>query len=197
MRIILAFHTTNYNQSLEILIEVLENPVFKSLPQSFKDRWRLFEGYVHFFIQIGAIDVDQYQSNKIKLFSLKRFLGNKPTHSEQNKDVNIPMLIAQILFLLQQKEYDQIIDRVDALNVYTYRYLRKDDTFRSHCFIKLLLTLPKNSFHKNRVKQRSEKLYNRLKAFPYEISNYGDEIEIVPYEHLWEQVVSMLENKLY
>ncbi len=66
--------------------------------------------------------------------------------------------LLQILFLLTDHKYGQIIDRIDALNQYTYRYLRKDETFRSNCFIKMLVLMTKADFHPIRTNTYTEDL---------------------------------------
>ncbi len=91
----------------------------------------------------------------------------------------------------------KVIDRVESLNLYCYRYLRKDDTYRSNCFIKMLLQLPKANFHREAVVRKTEKLYNKLIENPSNLSMQASEIEIMPYEMLWEYVLDSLDNKIH
>ena len=117
--------------------------------------------------------------------------------SMDKKGVNIPILIIQLLFLLQRKEHGKFIDKCEALNAYSYRHLKKDDTFRSNCFIKMLLLLPKCNFHRIAVERKSKLLRAKLASVPLEIARQSAEIEIVPYEDLWGIVMDMLEAKFY
>jgi len=81
---------------------------------------------------------------------------------------------------------------MESLNVYCHRYLRKDDTFRSNCFIKMLIVLPNAHFNKIAAIRKTEKLRNRLAEQPLETANQSSELEIIPYELLWELVLEIL-----
>ena len=61
----------------------------------------------------------------------------------------------------------------------------------------MLLQIPLSSFHKAGVERRSKKYYDKLLATPIDIANQAHEIEIIPYEYLWEFVMESLETKTY
>ena len=104
--------------------------------------------------------------------------------------MNINILILQIIFLVMNKKYSTIIDRIDALKRYTTRYLKKNDTFRSNCFIKMLVLLPEAHFHPIRMEARTKELFKKLQTVPPDVT--GD-VEVVPYETLWECVLELLD----
>jgi hypothetical protein len=95
--------------------------------------------------------------------------------------------------MIHKKEYDQAIDRIEAIEKYVTRYLRKDDTFRSNCFIRMLLQIPASGFHQAGVIRRAKKYQNKLEECPLEMAGQNYEIEIIPYETLWKMVVQSLE----
>ena len=101
----------------------------------------------------------------------------------------------QILFLIQQKRYGEVSDRTEALNAYCYRYLRRDDTFRSNCFIKMLMVLPKAQFHKAGVMRQADKYYQQLLKSNEIRNTKSSDIEPIPYEALWQLVLDMLDNR--
>jgi hypothetical protein len=61
----------------------------------------------------------------------------------------------------------------------------------------MLLLLPKCNFHRVAVARKSKVLVAKLQSVPLEIARQSAEIEIVPYEDLWEIVMDMLEAKFY
>ena len=77
--------------------------------------------------------------------------------------------------------------------MYCHRYLKKDDTFRSNCFIKMLLTLPRSNFNRIAVERNAKKFFDRLKSVPLEKANQAEDLEIIPYDDLWEMVLDMLD----
>lgn len=157
------------------------------------ERWRIYEGYTFFFISNKQIKPDH--NNPLKKFRITKFVNELPIYAKDKRGVNISIILIQILFLLEQKRFGDIIDRMESLKTYVHRYLRQDDTFRSNCFIKMLLTLPECSFHKKAVIRKSEKNFQKLIEKPLNMANQIAEIEIVPYEMLWEFVLESLDEK--
>jgi hypothetical protein len=86
---------------------------------------------------------------------------------------------------------------MEALKAYAYRYLRRDDTFRSNCFIKMLLQLPKNNFHRAAVLRKADKYWQKLQSVPINQANQGSDMEIIPYETLWRFVVDSLDDQFH
>lgn len=191
---ILSFHTKKYQEAYETYNKVVNNKKFNKLSKNRIENWRIYEAYIHYFIKIGEIPTESVST---KEFKLAKFLNNVPTFSKDKRGMNIPILIIQVLFLLQRKEYGKVIDLVEALKSYCYRYLRDDETFRSNCFIKMLLQLPISSFHREGVKRKTDKYLQKLQDSPLDLANQLSEIEIVPYEVLWDYVMQNLDNKFH
>ena len=192
---ILFFHYQKFNKAFEIYQQATTNNKYKKLPPSYSEPWRIHEAFIFYFIRIGKIDVSNQK--KLKTFRINKFLNEMPTYSKDKYGINITILILHVLFLLLDGRYGEIIDRMESLNTYTHRYLRKDHTFRSNCFIKMLLQLPAASFHKEAVIRKAKKFKDKLESVPLEEANQSVEIEIVPYEMLWEFVLDSLDNKFH
>lgn len=193
LHLTLAFHSKEYEEAYTILYEAISHHKFNSLRASIKERWLIHKSYIHFLIYIEKI------SNKgdAKNFRLGKFLNSVPTYSKDKRGLNIPILIVQILFMIVKKDYDQSIDRFDAIKKYCSRYLRSDDNLRSNCFINMLLKIPISDFHKAGVERRAQKYFNKLLDNPIDISNQAVEIEVIPYEDLWEIVMESLDRKFH
>lgn len=193
LNLMLAMHTKQYQKAYEIFGEVIHHGRFRFLPAAIKETWKIFSAYIHYLIYLNKINPaegDEY-FNK---FRLGRFLNEVPIFSKDKKGMNIPVLIIQILFMILQKKYDTAIDRIESIEKYCSRYLKKGDTYRSNCLIKLLLLIPQCSFHKTAVMRKSKKYLKKLQEVPLEVANQTHEIEIIPFEDLWEMGLSTLEN---
>lgn len=191
----LSLHTQQYQNAYHIFLGVIDHMRFKFLPATVKEGWKLFGAYIHYLIELQKIEPIA-ADNYFNKFRLGRFLNDVPTFSKDKKGMNIPVLVVQILFMILQKKYDLAIDRIESIEKYCSRYLIKDDTYRSNCLIKLLLVIPQSSFHKTAVIRKSEKYLKKLKAVPLEVSNQAHEIEIIPYEDLWEMGLGTLKNTI-
>jgi len=194
--LILSFHSKNYQEVYRNYIATTTQKRFKYLSSSILEMWKIYEAYIQYLIAIGEIDVSA-EEKTFKKFRLNKFLNEVPQFSKDKRGSNIPILIIQILFLIIQKKYDTAIDRIEAIEKYCFRYLQKNSTFRSNCFLKMLLQIPISGFHRNGTVRRADKYIKRLKTVPLEIANQTHEVEIIPYENLWELALNSLDNKFH
>jgi hypothetical protein len=100
-----------------------------------------------------------------------------------------------MLFLIIKKRYNEAAERIDALGKYSTRYLLNDETFRSNCFIKMLLMIPKSGFNKTMVIRKAQPIFNRMINSEIELIDQPFEIEIIPYENLWDILLDHLSKK--
>jgi hypothetical protein len=128
---------------------------------------------------------------------MARFVNETPLYNKDKRGLNIPILIFQILVMILTKRYDETIDRMEAIEKYSTRYLKKDDNFRSNCFIKMLLQMAGSGFHKAAVARNAEKYVKLLGTVPLDFAKQSHDIEIIPYEALWDMVVDSLDNTIY
>lgn len=191
--LIICFHSKQYQKAYRIYEQATSHPKFRQLIQNKSEEWNIFQAYVHYFIMLGKIKPDSNKSNTSK-FRTSKFLNQVPTYSRDKQGANISILILHTLFLLAQGDYNKIIDRVESLNMYTHRYLRKDDTYRSNCFIKMLLQLPHGNFVYKPVMRKVHRYWEALQSMPLHAARQNAELEVVPYEILWEYVVASLKG---
>lgn len=195
MKMYLLLHTKNYQEAYTTFSEAYTHKTFKkALAPAHQETWEIFKAYLHFLIELDFIQPTEGDTN-FKKFRINRFLNTVPTYSKDKRGANIAILIIQIIFSIHQKKYDLMIDRIDAVNKYGSRHLRKGENFRSNCFIKMLLEIPKASFHKAAAERKAEPLVKKLSKASLEVANQTHSIEILPYEDLWPMVIGMLEMK--
>ncbi len=188
---VLLFHSGRIQESFEFYKKV--KSVIKKkriISEEAKQFWNLIEAYIDYFIRVGEI-VLPAQKRKPR-FDFDTFIKGVPTFKKDKRGMNISVIVLQLLFNLQQKKYDEVIMRTEALESYSSRYLRQNDTFRSNCFIRMLLEIPAANFNRTNLERRAEKLYEKLISKPLEIAEQPQEVEIVPYEVLWEFVLSSM-----
>jgi hypothetical protein len=193
-RYILFNHSRQFTSTFKVYLEVITNKKFKKQYAKIQEAWYVYEAYIYYFYLRKAIKGPL--NERLKKFRLNKFLNEVPTYSKDKRGMNISILILQILFLLHQEKYGQIIDRTEALRTYTHRYLRRDETFRSNCFIKMLMQLPKANFHKAAVIRKTKDLREKLSSVSIR-HNQSAEVEAVPYEVLWDFVLGSLKHKIY
>jgi hypothetical protein len=175
----------DYAGAIATITEMIENPKFAKLGDYFKEIFTTTLGYIHLLIDSGMISDVEAIKYKVPEFKLGKFLNTTPTFSKDKRGINVSILLMHIGFLLQRKDYNAIIDRVDSLNQYAYRYLRKDDSFRSNCMIKMVIQMAKADFNPIRTARYTADLQEELSRVALAGSGENIEIEIIPFEVLW------------
>lgn len=193
---LLAMHSGRYEEAYWLYEKVVSYSRFEEKAVQITEMWKIYQAYLFFLIKIGKIP-QGIVSGKISRFKIAKFLNEIPLFSKDKRGMNISILIVQILHALADKNYDQTADRIEGIEKYCSRYLRDNDTYRSNCFIKMLLQIPLSSFHREAVARKTERYYKMLAAVPLEAARQAHEIEIIPYEVLWEITVNALDLKIH
>lgn len=190
----LSFHTDNFQGGCEVMETVFREKAFDALPPATKEIWYINLAFAVFLQREGKIDLPPDDSI-FNHFRLGKFLNTIPIFSKDKRGMNVPILIVQMLLLMQDQKDDAVIDRIEAMKKYCNRYLRENELFRSNCFINMLLEIPLQNFHPVAIRRHTEKYWQRLKKVPLELAHQSREIEIIPYEKLWLIILEHLENR--
>ncbi len=186
----LLLHTRHYEEAARLLFDTLEHPRFEFLPENVAEIWRIYEAYVYFLHRVGKVE----RTPKAK-FKLAKFINEFSIFNKDRSGVNIAIIIVKWLMLLKDKQYSKLLDEVESTEQYCYRHLRGDNTKRSYYFIKMLLQVPMGQFERTAVSERSARLLEGLRSVPLQLANQTHEIEIIPYEDLWEIVLETIDQR--
>jgi hypothetical protein len=186
----LSLHSREYEQADKTLQIILKHPRFEFLPPNAKELWIIYESYIYYLHATGHV-----KSVLGEKFKLDRFIRKASIFSRDKGGINVAVIISRLLILLRERNFRQIIDEIDGINQYCYRYLRGENTKRSYYFIKMLLTIPFAQFDPKLTEQKVVQLRNKMDKIPFQVDNQTHGIEIVPYEHLWEIAMSSLSVK--
>lgn len=170
----------------------MNHPKYIRLTDYYIEIFNVPLGYLHLLVESGLAGNTKELQKKIPEFKLGKFLNTTPVFSKDKRGINVSILLMHIAFLLQRKDYNAIIDRTDSLNQYAYRYLRRDDSFRSNCMIKMVIQMTKADFHPVRTERYTADLRRQLSTVNLAGSGENIEIEIIPFEVLWEIMVKSL-----
>ena len=185
-QLLLHLHTNNYQDAFKVFLTAFNRPERVKLPGVYQERWLLLEAFIHYLVMVGKVQPTLKEQAQLKGFKLGRFLNQVTEFSKDKKGANIAVLSLQILFFLRQNQQDEVIERVEALKAYAGRHLRKNDTYRSNCFIHMLTQIPLGYFHKRTVLARAKKYIKKLEEMPLSKAQQSSEMEPIPYEHLWK-----------
>lgn len=192
---LLAMHTENYINAAGIFLKVVNHIRFPFTNEDRQEKWKIFEAYLNYIFETENLNKDLLTDANRRKFRLLKFLNEVPHFTKDKKGYNVAILVIQVLYMLEKGDYGGIINRSEAISVYCSRYLRKDDAYRSSCFLKMLLTMEKEDFKYERTKQMALKYQRKLVEGDPEGNDHVNEWEIIPYETLWDKVLNRLKNK--
>lgn len=187
LRVQLYYHTAQYGEGSALISAIVSHPRFQFQPGNVKEIWRIFEAYAAFLEEAGKTKGRQNGQ-----FKLSKFVNETPIFSKDKSGLNIAIIIIRFLHLLQQRKYNRLLDDMDSIQQYNYRYLKGQNTARSFIFIKLLLQVANSQFDKKEIRQKIFRLQEELTKVRANFDSQDYELEIIPYEALWEMVVEML-----
>lgn len=193
---ILSTHTKNYQQAYRVFLTTVTHRQFDKLPPSMQEIWKIFEAFLQALFHMEKVK-EKEDDDHLSKFRYGRFINATPNLNRDKRGMNIPILVAQILTLIIHRKYTEAIERIEAIEKYCTRYLTKDDTYRSNCFIKMLLQIPANNFHRVAVERKTEKYLKKLQMMPLDVAKETHEVEIIPYEELWTMVMDSLDNAMH
>lgn len=185
-------HRACYACAVDKLKVAMEHPVFSKLPENIQETWKIFEAYTYFLEMIGHLAHHDQEGHLHKVFRMNKFLNEMQVFSKDKQGMNVPILILEILMAVVKKQHSELIDRLEAIDKYRRRYLNNPDMERTNLFLKMMLQLPKSGFQKAPILQKTESYFKDLERIPIEMANQAHEIEIIPYEKLWQIVLDLL-----
>ncbi|MFT5169138.1 MAG: hypothetical protein ACI8P3_004386, partial [Saprospiraceae bacterium] len=189
--ILLAIHTDNYINAIAIYNEATENNKFKKLTLITREKWKIYDIYLNFIIESRGNTNPILLTQRKKTFRLSRFLNDPILYPKDQRIFTVLLIIAQILFFLEKKSFSQITERIERLKSYANRQLKKEEYYRAIQFIRLIQQLVKADYQIENL-SNVEKYYQRLLETPFFYRGLIPELEIIPYEKLWDMIISRL-----
>ncbi len=189
--LLLAFHTGNYINALAIFNQANSNSKIKKLDSETRERWKIYEVYLNYFIESEGGETPALNLQDRKGFRLKRFLSDNISYPREQRIFEVHLLIAQVLFLMEAKNFHEAAERIGHLRNYATKQLDKQEHFRAIQFIRLLQQLAKVDF-KILELSNTDKYYDNLVGQAFFFRGHINELEIIPYEKLWNYLLSHL-----
>jgi hypothetical protein len=121
---------------------------------------------------------------------LGKLLNEVPIFNQDKDGMNLNIMFIQLLTFIRDGRYNAFIDRTPGVIRYINRHLKRTTDKRSKYFLKLLVELEHISFDKSKLSRL--KNLPKLESHSYSESLKNFEIEIVPYEKLWQQAKAWL-----
>ena len=189
--LLLAFHSENYVNALAILDEATMHPKFKKLMGAARDKWEVYEVYLGYIAESAVDNPILIQNQKRRNFRSAKFLLDPVLFPKDQRILTLHMVVAQALFYMERKNFSQVSERIERLKSYANRQLKKEEYFRAIQFIRLLQQLMKADFKVSEL-SNVDKYYARLHKYPFFYRGLLSELEIIPFEKIWDMILAKL-----
>ena len=186
--LLLAFHTGNFINALAIYHRAVNHSKFRKLKIKTREKWKVFEVYLNYFIETETDQIEVLRAQSKRAFKVSRFLNDPILYPKEQRPFTIHLVIAQFLFLLEKKAYPLANERVERLRSYATKQLHKVDQHRTIMFIRMLQQLAKADYQPGEI-SKPEKYYDRLVEQPFFYRGLLHELEIMPFEKLWNHIL--------
>ena len=189
--ILLALHTENYINALAIYNKATSDKRFKKLNIHVREKWKIYDVYLNYIIESQGNENPVLLTQRRKPLKTSQFIKDTILYAKDQRIFTVLMVIGQLLFILEKKNYSQAAERIDRLKSYANRQLKKEEYFRTIQFIRLLQQLAKANFNPDQL-SNTDKYYNRLLETPFYYRGLIPELEVIPYEKLWNLILTRI-----
>jgi hypothetical protein len=179
---LILVYSKKYKIALEIIDQVFDNKTFDKLSVEEKEKWKLFNIYLH-LIYSGNFYMRNF--NKLNIIEVL------PEYDKNKEGFNAAVIILQFIYFTEQRQYDQLVIRRDELKQYMANHFKENFSYRSRTMYKLLNIVVENELDLKKIQFKSRYLVKKLHENRV-VGNAYTELEIVPYEYLWELLLSMI-----
>lgn len=191
--LLLAIHCKEYTAAHAIFERAYEDKRFKKISSEDQDKWNAFEVYLCLLLWIETKEGLE-KPKRYKQFKVKRFLEEPIIFPKNRRIFTVILVIAQIAFLLQDSRLGEAFERVERLKGYSTRLLKQEEHYRITQFVRLLQQLAKAHFDYEKIGAH-QKYVDRLIEAPIKYRNSANELEIIPYHHLWDIILTITEDQ--
>ncbi|MDX5443581.1 MAG: hypothetical protein LPJ89_07350 [Hymenobacteraceae bacterium] len=182
---LLAIQSGDYHKAHILSETVANNPHFAKIKQQAQERWRLYRTYLYFVSPNEKL---------LKSFNYYKFINDVPEYSRDKQGFNVAILIIQFLYFLQKDDVESLLNRIESIRKYISTHLRDVFSERSRLFFKLLMLVVQENFDAKVCREKGAKIHKKLQELPPPGDAYA-EVEIIPYEDLWNMVLQILKDK--
>lgn len=191
--IILHLHQTECSDAWKVYKRAIYHKGLRFLPPDRQEIFKVYRAYLQFFINLGILPIEG-DDKDYKVYRSSKFANEVPIFSKDKTGINISIIVAQFLLLFTEEKYHEAIDKIDYIKQYSKANLRKGQTFRAHCFLKMIVKMIECNYHKAATIRKTKTLYGKLKNQPSDLLRQTSYVEIVPYEVLWDILLGSIDN---
>lgn len=170
-----------FDKASEVFQRVAATKNFDYLEKDDMLRWNILRSYLYHLIGDKKI---------IKKFNYEDFNSNIPIYEKDKAGINVALLILQILEYAKG-DLSKLHEKLNSIDEYVSKFLNNSFSKRTKTFCKLLHKIATHNRDYDTISQKSRYLHEKLNDSEVGGKTFVD-MEIVPYEYLWEKIMTEL-----
>ena len=190
--LLLAVHTGHYISALAIFNQAIAHINFSSLEGLEAEKWLVFEAYLHYFIEIKELQNAVAYNRRKNTFKVDTFLNTQYAYPRDQVNLTVSLVSLQILFLLEKKNLRKVTEKINHLRKFALPHLQRSQNERPLHFVRLLQQLIRTDFQVDGLVDQNRNL-QKLKASPLRYKGKVADLEVIPYDKMWERIVHYLQ----
>jgi hypothetical protein len=190
---LLAMHSDNFINALAIHNRAINHARYKKLPNMEREKWNLYETYLDYIIETQSAENPAFLAHRKRTNKTSKFLNDNILYPKDQRIFTVHFVVAQIMYYLDKSNYSAVTERIDRLKNYANRQLKPEEYYRAINFIRLMQQLSKAEYQIEDL-SNVDKYYNRLIDTPFYFRGLVQEIEVIPYEKLWNMMLKSVKK---
>ena len=182
--VLLALHARRYDLARQLIGTVMANPGYLAQREAAQQRWDLYRSYIDLVVPPARLPSARQRQLNQQMLVL-------PEYSRDKRGHNVAIMVLQLLYFLRERNLEPVLLRLERLRKYQQRHLYEADLLRSRLFLRLLQVIVEKNFDADKAAERGKVLLQQLRDTPPPGGAFA-EVEIIPYENLWEIVLDLL-----
>ena len=179
-RALLGFHSGKPAIALDTYRKAMKLPK-KFRAKLVEERWQIIRAYL-----------ELYDIETPGTWRLRKFLNSMPTLSSDKSGQHVNVVILELLHLLKAKKFESYRYRCERVEAYISAHLKGKGLDRYICFLRLLHCVVRGGFQKEAVSEKGAKYLQTLQTTSPRVGADVREVEVVPFEGLWEMALGWL-----
>lgn len=177
----LNFHAGHYREAFALYAQGSTHRRLPYMREEQQDIWQVIGAYCFIIYKMASTP----KPEGLASFRSARFINSINVVRQHKRGANIAVQVAYVLLQLIEGKYDEVYNRMEALEKYRIRHLSKDkQMLRADLLVRMLSILPRVEFNGDRWMTRISPLVNKLREEPRHFFLHMFEQEMVPYENL-------------
>lgn len=180
---LLLLHTNQLATAVAEFCQLISDPQFAFFPFGFKLGCMAYRPYLKFLtgVEINHASLDSMDA---EMEGWAEVYGHQGLQTAQK--------VATFLLALREGRYEDIRVLAVDLENYARTQLEEPGTWRSRLFLLLLVQIPAGNFRPDEILPLAAPFLAQLRTAPMLLANQTQELEVVPFEDLWELAFGLL-----